>query len=38
MFQVTIVSRVNANVMCQFVVVLFLFVQFSLNIHYFYSI
>jgi len=36
--QVTIVSRVNASAMCEFVVVLFLFVQFNLDIRYFCSI
>jgi len=33
--QVTIVSRVNVSATCQFVVVLFIFVQFSLDIRYF---
>ena len=36
--QVTIVSCVNASVTCQCVVLLILFVQFRLNICYFYSI
>jgi len=36
--QVTIVPHVNASVTSQFVVVLFPFVQFNLNISYFYSI
>jgi len=33
--QVTIVPRVNASATCQFVVVLFTFVQFSSDIRYF---
>ena len=36
--QVTIVPRVNASATCQFVVVLFIFVQFSPDIGYFCSI
>jgi len=36
--QVTIVPRVNASATCQFVVALFLFIQFSPNIRYFCSI
>jgi len=35
MFQVTIVQRVNVSATCQFVVVLFIFVQFSPDIRYF---
>jgi len=34
-YQVTIVSHVNVSATCQFVVVLFIFVQFSLDIRYF---
>jgi len=34
-YQVTIIPRVNVSDTCQFVVVLFLFVQFSLDICYF---
>jgi len=36
--QVIIVPRANASATCQFMVVLFLFVQFSFNIRYFLSI
>jgi len=38
MCQVTIVPHVNASVTCQFVGVLFIFVQFSPDIRYFCSI